>query len=88
MGTWHDRVENNIDTASKLWFKAADNDNIAAIYNIAWCYDNGLSLPYNSTNAALLYHIAGDKVYTKAYNNLGVLYYYGKGGVKELSRSH
>jgi hypothetical protein len=79
LGTWYDRVTNDINEAVRLWQWAANNDNVAAMYNLAWCYENGAGLPYDPANSAHLYRAAGLCGYPKAHNNLGVLYYTGKG---------
>lgn len=65
--------------AAKLFQNASSKNHIPSIFNLGFCYGQGMGLPKNITLSAKLYHKAALGGFSNAQYNLGVLYYTGIG---------
>lgn len=74
----HD-VPQNYALAAKYYRKAADRGNVAAQYNLAYLYENGLGVARDLKQAAIWYRRAALQGDAEAQNNLGALYATGGG---------
>eukprot|EP00727_Mastigamoeba_balamuthi_P004553 m51a1_g14096 hypothetical protein (367) ;mRNA; f:75972-77227 len=86
-GSWRDHVLGDLEGAVELWRCAADGNDVAAIYNLAWSYDNGSGLPRAPAEGVRLYRVAAERGYPPALNNLAVCYRNGHGVPRDLAEA-
>eukprot|EP00727_Mastigamoeba_balamuthi_P009472 m51a1_g5147 hypothetical protein (351) ;mRNA; f:37772-38898 len=86
-GSWQDHGMGDLGKAVGLWQAAAELDEVAAVYNVAWCTDTGNGMPRCPDDALALYRLAAAQSYPPALNNLGVRYRNGEGVPRDLRRA-
>eukprot|EP00727_Mastigamoeba_balamuthi_P009484 m51a1_g5158 hypothetical protein (351) ;mRNA; r:98648-99780 len=86
-GSWQDHGMGDLGKAVELWQAAAELDEVAAVYNVAWCTDTGNGMPRCPDDALALYRLAAAQSYPPALNNLGVRYRNGEGVPRDLRRA-
>ncbi|XP_049955624.1 uncharacterized protein LOC126471470 [Schistocerca serialis cubense] len=74
--------------AATYFLKSAKLGNRTSIFNMGICYEMGLGVEKDLTQAASCYRMAAEKGHPTAIYNLGVFHMYGLGGVaKDLSHA-
>lgn len=75
----------NKKLAATYFLKSAKLGNRTSMFNMGICYEMGLGVEKDLTQAALFYRTAAEKGHPTAIYNLGVFHMYGLGGiVKDL----
>jgi TPR repeat protein len=74
-----DGVAKNYAAAANFYRKAAEAGHVAAQYDLAYLYENGLGVTRDCKQAAYWYRKAAEQGDPEAQNNLGALYAIGDG---------
>ena len=72
-------VEQSYETAVEWWVKAAEGNNVHALFNLGTMYDQGKGVAQNYTQAMQLYERAAEQGHANSQFNLGNLYHFGRG---------
>lgn len=78
-GSLFPEEERDYIKAFNIYTKLAQSGNLIAIYELGYCYENGLGTNVDLKEAMKLYEKAANENYPKALNALGNLYGEGKG---------
>jgi TPR repeat protein len=88
MYTFGDGVAQDHAEAVRWYRKAADQDNVNALFNLGVQYDKGQGVREDYTEAAKYYRKAADQGLGQAQFNLGLKYKIGQGVAQDCIQAH